>query len=144
MANRIVHFEIEAKDAKRASKFYADAFGWEMDQQGPEMGNYVVVKTGENTGKMEDIGINGGIYEDSEKKLNAFSCVVGVEDVDKAIADVRAAGGKVFEHNMDDKGHDMGEKIDIPTIGIYVKCEDTEGNKFTLLQPSPDMSQTKP
>jgi len=35
MANRIVHFEIEAKDTKRASKFYHSAFGWKMDQQIP-------------------------------------------------------------------------------------------------------------
>ncbi len=144
MANRIVHFEIEAADVNRAKKFYADAFGWEMDQQGPEMGHYVVVKTGENTGKMEDIGINGGIYQEDTKKLNAFSCVVGVDDADKAIADVKAAGGKVFDDNKTPDGKDLGEKMDIPGIGTYVKCEDTEGNKFTLLQPSPDMMQPKP
>ncbi|HUQ85505.1 MAG TPA: VOC family protein [Candidatus Limnocylindrales bacterium] len=135
MANRIVHFEIEAKDKDRAKEFYSKAFGWEMEVQGPEMGGYIVVKTGENTGKMEDIGINGGIYQEEQKKLNAFSCVVGVDDVQKAIADVRAAGGKVDEHNMTPDGHDMGEVMDIPTIGKYAKCEDTEGNRFTLLQP---------
>ena len=135
MANRIVHFEIEAKDKDRAKKFYEDAFGWGMKQEGEEYGGYVSITTGENTGKMEDIGINGGLFQVVEKELNAFSCVVGVDDADKAIADVKAAGGKVFDDNKDDKGNNMGEKMDIPGVGIYVKCEDTEGNRFTLLQP---------
>jgi uncharacterized protein len=139
MANRVVHFEIEAKDKDRAKKFYADAFGWEMDQQGEDMGGYIVVKTGENTGEMKDMGINGGIFQREKKELNAYSCVIGVEDVDKAIKDVKAAGGKVYDDNQTPDGKPLGEKMDIPGVGIYVKCDDTEGNRFTLLQPSPDM-----
>jgi len=139
MANRVVHFEIEAKDAKALKNFYSKAFGWEMDEQGPEMGGYIVVKTGDNTGDMKDIGINGGIYQEDKKMLNAYSCVIGVDDADKAIADVKAAGGKVFDDNKTPDGKPLGEKVDIPGIGIYVKCEDPDGNRFTLLQPSPDM-----
>jgi predicted enzyme related to lactoylglutathione lyase len=137
MPNRIVHFEVEAKDKMRAKKFYEEAFGWKMDVMSEDMGGYISVDTGN-----EPMGINGGIYQDSEKHLNAFSCVVGVDDVDKAIEDVKAAGGKVFPQTTDD-GRDVGEKADIPGIGIYVKCEDTEGNKFTLLEPSPDMKTQK-
>ena len=142
MANRVVHFEIEAKDQERAKKFYARAFGWEMDQQGADMGNYVVVKTGENTGKMEDMGINGGIFQRDKKELNAYSCVIGVEDIDKAIKAVKAAGGKVYDDNVSPDGKPLGEKMDIPHVGIHVKCDDTEGNRFTLLQPSADMMPT--
>ncbi len=123
MANRVVHFEIESTDVNRAKKFYSDAFGWEMqDQGGEDYGGYVVAKTGE----MDELGINGGIFKGGDKKeLNAFSCVIGVDDVHKAMADVKAAGGKVLQE----------EPTDIPKIGLYVKCEDTEGNRFTLLQP---------
>jgi predicted enzyme related to lactoylglutathione lyase len=49
----------------------------------------------------------------------------------------------VLNDTKDDKGNLLGEKVDIPGIGIYVKCEDTEGNRFTLLQPSPQMTQAK-
>ncbi len=127
MANRVVHFEIEAQDLERAKKFYTDAFGWEMDQMGADMGNYVVVKTGD---PKEPGGINGGIFgaQAGGQKLNAYSCVVAVENIDEAIEKVRAAGGKI-----------IGGKMDIPTVGTYVKCQDTEGNNFSLLQPSPDM-----
>ena len=68
MANRVVHFEIEAKDKERAKKFYASAFGWEMEQMDNKYGDYVVVKTGENTGRMEDMRINGGIFLRLRKK----------------------------------------------------------------------------
>ncbi len=137
MANRVVHFEIEAKDSKRASKFYEDVFGWKMDQQGEDMGSYVVVETGKS-GDTKDWGINGGIFQSGEKKeLNAYSCTIGVENIDKAIKDVKAAGGKIFDDNKTPDGKVLGEKMDIPSVGIYAKCEDTEGNRFTLLQPYP-------
>ncbi len=31
----------------------------------------------------------------------------------------------------------MGDKMDIPGIGTFIRCTDTEGNIFTMLQPSP-------
>jgi predicted enzyme related to lactoylglutathione lyase len=126
MPNRIVHFEIEAADPQRAKNFYSQAFGWEMQQLGEDMGNYVVVTTGD---AKEPGGINGGIYSTppgATKELNAFSCVVGVDNLDQAIASVNAAGGQV-----------MGDKMDIPTIGTFARCKDTEGNIFTMLQPLP-------
>jgi uncharacterized protein len=59
MPNRIVHFEIEANDRERAKDFYSRAFGWQMQQMGSEMGEYVVVTTGD---PKEPGGINGGIF----------------------------------------------------------------------------------
>ena len=91
-----------------------------------QMGDYVVVITGD---PKEPGGINGGIFitpPGATKELNAYSCVVGVDDVDQAMANVKAAGGQV-----------MGDKMDIPTVGTFARCKDTEGNIFTLLQPLP-------
>ena len=84
MANRVVHFEIEAKDIERASKFYADAFGWDMQKQGEDYGGYVVAVSGEP----KDLGINGGLFKVDKKELNAYSCVIGVDDMEKARDDV--------------------------------------------------------
>src|SRR3979409_1440766 len=100
MPNRIVHFEIEAVDQERAKNFYSQAFGWDMQQMGEDMGNYVVVTTGD---LKEPGGINGGIYSTppgATKELNAFSCVVGVDNIDQAIANVKAAGGQVQGEKM--------------------------------------------
>ena len=127
MANRVVHFEIEAKDKERAKKFYTEAFGWKMEEMGTEYKDYLVITTGD---MKEPGGINGGLYQSrDEKEINAYRCVIGVDDVEKAMADVKAAGGKILSAKPDD----------IPNVGLYVSCEDTEGNKFTLLQPSMDI-----
>ncbi len=126
MPNRIVHFEIEAADQNRAKQFYSQAFGWQMDQMGEEMGNYVVVVTGD---PKEPGGINGGIFmapPGGKKELNAYSCVVGVDNIDESMAKVKSAGGEL-----------LSDKMDIPMVGIYVRCKDTEGNIFTMLQPAP-------
>jgi predicted enzyme related to lactoylglutathione lyase len=131
MANRVVHFEIEAKNKERAKKFYTDAFGWKMEQMGTEYGDYVVVTTGD---PKDTMGINGGIFQGGRKKeLNAYSCVIGVENIHKAMDAVKAAGGKVL----------MKKPDDIPGVGLYVKCEDTEGNRFSILEPSSDMMPGK-
>ena len=127
MPNRIVHFEIEAADQQRAKNFYSTAFGWQLQEMGADMGNYVVVTTGD---PKEPGGINGGIFRTppgAAKELNAYSCVIGVDNIDKAIGDVKSAGGEV-----------MGDKMDIPTIGTFARCKDTEGNIFTMLQPLPN------
>jgi predicted enzyme related to lactoylglutathione lyase len=126
MPNRIVHFEIEAADPARAKNFYSQAFGWQMQQMGEDMGNYVVVTTGD---PKEPGGINGGLYgtqSGQQKELNAYSCVVGVDNIDQAMQKVKSAGGQL-----------MGDKMDIPGIGTFVRCKDTEGNIFTMLQPLP-------
>jgi uncharacterized protein len=126
MPNRVVHFEIEASDRERAKKFYSAAFGWGMEQMGDEMGSYVVVTTGD---PKEPGGINGGIFVNppgATEKLNAFSCVIAVDDIDQGIQNVKAAGGQTLD-----------EKMDIPTVGTFIRCKDTEGNIFSLLQPIP-------
>jgi predicted enzyme related to lactoylglutathione lyase len=126
MPNRIVHFEIEAADRERAKNFYSQAFGWQLQQMGAEMSDYVVVVTGD---PQEPGGINGGIFSSppgAAKELNAFSCVVGVENIDQAMGKVKSAGGEL-----------LGDKMDIPGIGTFVRCKDTEGNIFTMLQAQP-------
>lgn len=127
--NRIVHFEIEASNPERAKKFYSEAFGWEMNQMGEDMGNYITIMTAPD--KSTEPGINGGIYPaiNGKREINAYRCVIGVEDINKAMEDVKAAGGKCIEE----------KPMDIPKVGLFIPCEDPEGNKFSILQPSAEM-----
>jgi len=125
MSNRVVHFEIEAADRERAAGFYRQVFGWEMKKMGEDMGNYITVTTGD---PKDPGGINGGIYQAEEgKDLNAYPCVISVDDIEKAMEDVKEAGGKLHKDKPDD----------MPSIGKFARCEDTEGNIFTLMQPAP-------
>ncbi len=127
---RVVHFEIGADDPERAAKFYEQALGWKVTKASPEYGDYWMVDTGEG------LGIGGGMYKrqgESAKShdANAFVCTVDVEDVEDAMKKVKAAGGKL-----------VGEKLDIPQIGTFHSCEDTEGNHFSILQALPNMGMT--
>ena len=45
--NPVVHFEMPAEDKKRIVKFYSSVFGWQTQQLGPEMGEYIMVTTSE-------------------------------------------------------------------------------------------------
>jgi predicted enzyme related to lactoylglutathione lyase len=46
--NRVVHFEIHAKDFDKLQIFYQDIFGWDIHDMGPQMGNYRTVTTGKD------------------------------------------------------------------------------------------------
>lgn len=62
--NPIVHFEMPYSD-QDLCKFYAAAFGWQMNKTGPDMGNYVVAvttETDENRMVKTPGTINGGFF----------------------------------------------------------------------------------
>src|SRR5438105_532924 len=124
--NSVVHFEMPYVNGKRVSKFYAAAFGWGMDDAGPDMGNYIVAVTSE-TDKNRMVKtpgtINGGFYQKSKSTNPYPSFVISVDDIKKAMATVKKAGGKI-----------IGKPQDIPGIGKWVVFKDTEGNKVSILQ----------
>ena len=129
--NPVVHFELPAVDSKRVAEFYTKAFGWQTNQLGPEMGNYVVVTTAETDEKRmikEPGRINGGFFKRT-KPDQAPSIVIAVDDIREGMKKVTEAGGKVLG------GQKLGEPDDIPGIGLYCSFIDTEGNTISMLQP---------
>jgi len=121
-----------AEDRKRMVKFYSTVFGWQTQQLGPEMGEYVVVTTAESdeTGRPKMGGaINGGFYQKTEDPIsNHPSVVIAVDDINDAVKKIKSAGGKV-----------LNEPMDIPGIGSYSSFIDTEGNRLSILQPLESM-----
>lgn len=97
--NRVVHFEIHAKDIDKAQQFYSDVFGWKITNLGPQMGNYCLVETGENAPGDKWPGINGGITPRmgdapvAGQAVNAFVCTISVDNLDTYIDKVKKAGG---------------------------------------------------
>jgi uncharacterized protein len=129
--NPVVHFEMPAEDRKRMSDFYMKTFGWQTQQLGPEMGNYVVVTTtdSDEKGPKKSGAINGGFFMKTEDKPAQYpSVVIAVDDIKKSMKKVEDGGGKL-----------LGEPFDIPGIGMYVSFVDTEGNRVSMLQPNPRM-----
>ena len=124
----VTHFEMPAKDKKRASAFYSKVFGWQMQQLGPEMGDYMTAGTVEvDANRMPKTpgAINGGFYAPTDDPLSQRpSVVIAVKDVKASMKAVEKAGGKL-----------LGKPEEIPGIGTWVSFQDTEGNRVSMLQP---------
>jgi predicted enzyme related to lactoylglutathione lyase len=133
--NRVVHFEIHAKDLDKAEKFYTDVFGWKVTAMGETFGGYRIIVS--DADKPKDAaptdpkwwGINGGLTKRmgeppvGNEPVNAFVCIVGVDDIDTSIAKVLAAGGTIAL-----------EKMNVPGVGLLVYVKDPENNLFGMIQ----------
>ncbi|MEO8638170.1 MAG: VOC family protein [Candidatus Taylorbacteria bacterium] len=126
--NPVVHFEMPYEDKNRMADFYTKTFGWKAQMLGEDMGNYVVMQTGETDekGMLKQPGmVNGGFYKKPvDKAVESPSFVISVEDVKESLKKIVEAGGKA-----------LGEPMDIPGIGCYCSFLDTEGNRASILQP---------
>ncbi len=136
--NPVVHFEMGYFDGNRMKKFYETAFGWNLVQMGPEMGNYIIAQTADTdeNGMVKTPGtINGGFYQKVEDPLShAPSIVISVPDVKAAMQAVEANGGKILGA-MTETGEVSMEPMMIPGVGNWISIQDTEGNRVSLLQP---------
>ncbi len=126
----VVHFEMPAKDKKRVSNFYSKVFGWQMQQMGPEMGNYVLTTTTQVDDKTQmpknPGALNGEFFDHKDNDLNrAMHVVIAVDDIEESRKAVEEAGGKI-----------LSEKMDIPGVGLYYSIKDSEDNIVGMLQPS--------
>jgi uncharacterized protein len=127
--NPVVHFELPYLDRERAARFYAEAFGWQAQMLGPEMGHYVVVTTAVADAKpgAPAGAIGGGLYAQPADGAPLHpSVVIAVEEIHAAMARASRAGAQV-----------LGEPMAIPGVGSYVAFIDTEGNRLSMLQPLP-------
>lgn len=128
--NPVVHFEMPYSDAERVANFYQTAFGWNMTQLGADMGGYITAgtaETDENRMVKAPGTINGGFYDvNMSQAATAPSVVISVADLNKAMEDVKAAGGEL-----------LGDPQEIPGIGLWVSFKDTEGNQVSILQANP-------
>lgn len=124
----VVHFEMPYRDAERAARFYSQAFGWQMQALGAEMGHYVLATTATADARpgAPAGAINGGLFPyRADWPDQVPGIVVGIDDIAAAMARIRAAGGEV-----------LGEPMTIPGVGEYVSFRDTEGNRHSVLQPA--------
>lgn len=111
---RVVHFEMQADDPERASRFYGEVFGWQFRKwDGPS--DYWLVVTGEGS-----IGINGGL---SRRNPMGQTNTIDVPSVDEATSKIVAAGGEV-----------VVPKMPIPGVGHLAYAKDSEGNLFGIIE----------
>jgi predicted enzyme related to lactoylglutathione lyase len=118
-----------AEDRQRMAKFYQNAFGWQTQMLGKEMGNYVLATTTETdeSGPKKPGAINGGFFpKKPDWPAQHPSVVIAVGDMQAAIKKVAEAGGEV-----------LGQPMEIPGVGLYVSFFDSERNRVSMLQPNP-------
>ena len=123
MAGDLIHFEIRGADAERAQGFWSSLLGWEFNAQPGEV-PYTMTRAGGS-------GPTGGLYR-SESDERGLIPYFSVEDLDAAEARVSELGGSV---------RDSGE---VPGVGRYAHCVDTEGNPFSLFWTDPAGEGTGP
>src|SRR3990170_998354 len=94
--NPVVHFEMPAENKKRMMEFYSNVFGWQTQQLGSEMGEYILVTTsevGDNGFPKQPGTINGGFYQKTDDPIsNHSSVVIAVDEINESIQKVKKAG----------------------------------------------------
>ena len=109
----VVHWEIQAKDAKRLHDFYGGLFGWKIDANNPM--NYGMVSS---KGKG---GIDGGIGG-SMAGTSRILVYAQVDDINALLQKAESLGAKTIMPRTD-----IGPVI----MGIF---EDLEGNQFGIIE----------
>jgi predicted enzyme related to lactoylglutathione lyase len=115
---RVVHFEINADNPERASKFYGTVFGWNIQKwDGPQQ--YWLASTGDKS----EMGIDGAIMPRQHPQATTVN-TIGVGSLDESLKKITENGGKI-----------VMERQTIPGVGYFAYCQDTEGNTFGVMQP---------
>jgi predicted enzyme related to lactoylglutathione lyase len=111
----IVHVEIPARDLKDGSQFYADVFGWQIDNS---MEGYPMFKA--------EGGPAGGFVHLSDPSHMAGRVLVylGTDDIEASLAAIEAHGGKTIT-----------PKSEIPHVGWWAVFSDPSGNAIALFTP---------
>ena len=80
---RIDYIELPAVDVARTKKFYADAFGWEFTDYGPDYTSFL------------DGRLAGGLRKVDAPRPGGVLVVIFAVDLEDAERRVRAAGGSI-------------------------------------------------
>jgi uncharacterized protein len=114
MNGELSFFELGVGDVERARDFYGSLFGWKFVDQG-------------EGASIETPNIRGGLHGgDAGASPYLF---FRVDDLDAALARVRALGGEVGDYVG-------GEDPDTAaSFGRFVLCKDDQGSSFGLHEP---------
>lgn len=110
--HEIVHIEIPVKDPKAGSQFYADLFGWNL-QEFPDM-DYITFEAGDGPGGGFPIVID-------DIKVGDVTVYVSTDDIEATLTKIKSLGGKT-----------VIPKTEIPQTGWYAWFTDPTGNTMAL------------
>jgi predicted enzyme related to lactoylglutathione lyase len=125
MDHTIVHFEIPVENPERATKFYRELFGWEIQKWGLDGGpEYWMVSTVPTDGKGQPIrpGVNGGLMR-RQHAGHLPANYIGVESLDEYAGKAKRLGAE-----------EVMPKTPVKGMGWFSVLKDTEGNVFGIWQ----------
>jgi hypothetical protein len=114
----MTHFEIPADDLPRAKAFYAELFGWDIDQP-PGFEDYEAFRTGQDE-------IGGAIGLRGKTAPQQPRVYLTVDSLDEALATVERLGGSI-----------VVAKTPVSDMGWYAAINDSEGNEIGLWESLP-------
>lgn len=112
MGKKVVHVEFPAEDVERGKRFWEAVGGWTIQDAGMPGLQYLMFQEGDQ---------GGAVYPKMDQEGGPV-VYYGSDDIDDDLAKVREAGGTAEA------------KQPIPHVGWFARCEDTEGNRFSLFQ----------
>ncbi len=122
---RPVHFEIHASDLKALTKFYAELFGWKVNQWGDQP--YMLVETGDGD------GINGAVMQRQGAApapgapVMGATIIMSVDDIDTE-----------FDRALRLGAQEALAKLAVPGMGWAAYLRDPDGNVFGMFQEDPE------
>jgi len=114
MANPVGWFELLGPDGTALQRFYAEAFGWQIDANNPMSYGMVAAEEG---------SIGGGVAGSPDGKAYA-TFYIAVPDLQAALDTVGKLGGSTLTAPMDVPGG--------PSIAFF---SDPAGNRVGLMKP---------
>lgn len=114
--------ELMTTDVEKAKAFYAKTLGWTYETMDMDEGPYTLIKMGED--------MVGGIMslpaEDAQQGMGSYwFSYVSVDNLDRRVAGIQAAGGQVLR-----------PPFDVPGVGRIAIVEDAAGAAIGWITPS--------
>jgi hypothetical protein len=121
MPGKFTWYELQAKDAAAAEAFYTAVVGWKPEHMGPQPEGYTVFNTAKG-------GVAGMMTLGQGEGPTQWVGYVGVDDVDAAVEQIKAAGGSVRQ-----------PPTDVPGMLRFSGVADPQGSPFVVFKgTSPD------
>ena len=121
-AMRVVHFEVFAKDAARAIRFYSELFQWNFESD-PNHEGYWHIRTGPKDAPGIDGGLTAPYIDGHGVGIGAWVATVQVEDLSPFAEKIAGAGGTIVKQPFEIEGY-----------GRMLHARDPEGNLFGVIE----------
>ncbi|WP_077324230.1 VOC family protein [Virgibacillus siamensis] len=106
---KVVGFEINSQDPKKAAKFYADVFGWKVSE--PKWEFWPVSME-------EGRGISGGISKGPSDYPHGTRIQIEVDSIDGTISNAKAHGALVVREKMEFDTFFLAYLVDPTGVGF--------------------------